>query len=80
VHDGMTSTVQGMGTNHPLCSVGLSTVTTELTFQISMEVIAAGKCFTEGNFFLQKCVLIAFCPEKRGICKSVTYDSTKKNR
>jgi hypothetical protein len=52
----MTPTVQGMETNHPLCSLGLSTLTTELTFQISMEVIAAAKCFTEGNFFTEGCV------------------------
>jgi len=71
VHYDMTPTVQGLGTNHPLRSVGLSTVTTEVTFQISMEVTAAGKCFTEGNF-LQKCMLIAFCPEKRGICENVS--------
>ena len=71
VHDGMTHAVQGMGTSHPLCSVGLSTVTTEVTFQISLEVTAAGKCFTEGNF-LQKCVLIAFCPERRGVCENVS--------
>ena len=60
-----------MGTNHPLCLVGLSTVTTEVTFQISMAVTAAGKCFAEGNF-LQKCVLIAFCSEKRGIRENVS--------
>lgn len=68
MHDGMTPAIQGIGTNHPLCSVGLSTVTTEVTFQISLEFTAAGKCFTEGNF-LQKCVLIAFC-------QSVMHDST----
>jgi hypothetical protein len=65
VHDGMTPMVQGMGTNHPLYTVGLSTVTTEVTFQISLEVTAAGKCFTEDNF-LQKCVLIAFLSRKEG--------------
>jgi hypothetical protein len=70
VHDGMTTMVQGMGTNHPLCSVGLSTVTTEVTFQISVEITAAGKCFAEGNF-LRKFVLIV-CPEKRGICENVS--------
>jgi hypothetical protein len=67
----MTPVVQGMGTNHPLCSVGLSAVTTEVTFKISVEVTAAGKCFAEGNF-LQKRVLIAFSPEERGICENVS--------
>lgn len=71
MHDGMTPTVQGMGTKHPLCYVRLSAVTTEVTFQISLEITAAGKRFTEGNF-LQKCVLIAFYPERRGVCENVS--------
>jgi len=58
VHDSMTSMVQGMGTNHPLCSVGLSTVTTALTFQISMEVTAAGNALQKVIFYRSVCCLL----------------------
>uniref|UniRef100_A0A674K1K9 SPIN-DOC-like zinc-finger domain-containing protein n=1 Tax=Terrapene triunguis TaxID=2587831 RepID=A0A674K1K9_9SAUR len=47
---------------------------TKVSFQISKEIAAAGKCFTEGEF-LKKCMLIAvseLCPEKRGIFENVS--------
>nr|XP_032662262.1 EPM2A-interacting protein 1-like [Chelonoidis abingdonii] len=47
---------------------------TKGSFQISKEIAAAGKCFTEGKF-LKKCMLIAvseLCPEKRGIFENVS--------
>jgi galactitol-specific phosphotransferase system IIB component len=41
---------------------------TRISFQISREIAAAGKCFTESEFVM-KCMLIAvskLCPERRG--------------
>uniref|UniRef100_A0A674I7K9 SPIN-DOC-like zinc-finger domain-containing protein n=1 Tax=Terrapene triunguis TaxID=2587831 RepID=A0A674I7K9_9SAUR len=47
---------------------------TKVSFKISKEIAAAGKCLTEGEL-LKKCMLIAvseLCPEKRGIFENVS--------
>uniref|UniRef100_A0A8C0GSN7 SPIN-DOC-like zinc-finger domain-containing protein n=1 Tax=Chelonoidis abingdonii TaxID=106734 RepID=A0A8C0GSN7_CHEAB len=67
-------------TKHPNLTKLMSTendTVTKVSYQISREIAAAGKCFTESEF-LKKCMLIAvseLCPEKRGIFENVSLSS-----
>jgi hypothetical protein len=47
---------------------------TQVSFQISREIAAAGKCFTDGES-VKKCMLTAvseICPERKGIFQNVS--------
>ena len=47
---------------------------TNVSFQISREIAASGKCFTEGEF-VKKCMLLAvseLCPEKMRMFQNIS--------
>jgi hypothetical protein len=55
---------------------------TKVSFEISTEIAAAGRSFTQGDF-IKKCMLMAvsgLCPEKRGTFENVSLSHTTARR